>query len=113
MKNFELLNCVNLIMISFSIYASVMRKLYIPVGQIGPVSRQESGVRWQEGTSVPGTASLGRVSGLWRKPCVPSYVFEDRHCRQNLKKKNNKINVINLYINYEMFISYFYGIKKA
>lgn len=77
-------------MISFSIYARVMRKLYIPVGQIGPVSRQESGVRWQEGTSVPGTASLGRVSGLWRKPCVPSYVFGDRHCRQNLKKKTIK-----------------------
>lgn len=99
-------------MISFSIreYASVTRELYIPVGQIGPVSQPEIGVRWLEGTSVPGTASLDRESALWRKPCVPSYVFGDRHSHPNLKKKYYK--KLNLNINYSMFFSYFYGFKK-
>lgn len=79
-------------MLYFSIHvdAGVARELYIPVGQRGPVFQPELAVRWQEGTSVPGTASLDRESALWKKPCVPSYVSGDRHSRPNLKKKNER-----------------------
>lgn len=85
-KNSEII--INLdIYIRIHVYAGVARELYIPVGQRGPVFQPELAVRWQEGTSVPGTASLDRESALWKKPCVPSYVFGDRHSRPNLKKK--------------------------
>lgn len=73
-----------------------MGELFIPVGQRGPVSLPELGVHWQEGTSVPGTASPDRVSARLKKPCVLSYVFGDRHSRPNLKKTFTNSNIYQL-----------------